>query len=769
MLDALRQIVQDMSAAPGFRATLDLLVARVSMILDAEVATIYLRDRTTGRFNLAANEGWNGELVGKVSLASREGLVGLVAERAEAVNLDNAPAHSRFVLVDGLAEGAFHAFLGVPIVHVREVIGVFVIQDRHARRYNEDEVAFLATLAAQIAGRVAHAEATGDVLGLVRHGNSALLREARFQGVPSVPGIGIGTAYVVLPAARMDLVPEQDATDIAAELELFERAIGQTRADIERINEEMAKTLGPEERELFDAYLHMLDDAALAGDVRDGIRRGQWAQGALKQAILEQAAMFEKMQDSYLRERSADVRELGQRVLANLQNVGGERPPHPDNIVLVAEEVTAPMMADFRVEQLRGIVSLKGSRNSHGAILADALGIPTVMGAQDVPIYTIENQTVIVDGHYGEVFVNPGAVVRGSYDQFLAEEEEFARELETLRDLPSQTRDGVAVNLWVNIGLVSEITRSLDRGAEGIGLFRTEVPFSMGDRFPTEEEQRIVYREHMVAFEPRPVTMRTLDIGGDKPLSYFPIEEENPFLGWRGIRVTLDHPEIFLGQVRAMIKANAGLEGILRIMLPMVSRLEQIVEAQDLIARAYREVIEEGYDVKTPLVGVMIEVPAAIYLTREIARMVDFLAVGSNDLTQYMLAVDRNNPRVADLFEELHPSMLAALREIAKGCHAEGKPVGICGELAGTPEGAVLCVGMGYDVLSMNAANLPRVKWVIRSVSLRDCRRILARALRMRSNTEILTWVRDQLVVAGLERAVPHHALPAEFDTNSGR
>jgi phosphotransferase system enzyme I (PtsP) len=470
------------------------------------------------------------------------------------------------------------------------------------------------------------------------------------------------------------------------------------------------------------------------------------------------------MQNSSLRERSADVRELGQRVLAYLQEAGdAQRPELPEDIVLVAEEVTAPMMADFPLERLRGIVSLKGSRNSHGAILADALGIPTVMGALDVPIYTVEGQTTIVDGYYGEVFVSPGAVVRDSYSQFAADEEDFARELEALRDLPSETRDGHAINLWVNIGLVSEITRSLDRGAEGIGLFRTEVPFSMGDRFPTEEEQRVAYREHMEAFEPRPVTMRTLDIGGDKPLSYFPIEEENPFLGWRGIRVTLDHPEIFLGQVRAMVKANAGLEGILRIMLPMVSRLEQIEEAKALIHRAHREVVEEGYAVRTPLIGVMIEVPAAIYLTREIARIVDFLAVGSNDLTQYMLAVDRNNPRVADLFEEVHPSMLIALRQIAKDCHMEDKPIGICGELAGTPEGAVLCVGMGYDVLSMNAANLPRVKWVIRSMSLRDCRRILARALRMRSSKAILHFVREQLVEAGLERAVPHHEVPAGF------
>ena len=762
MLDALRQIVQDVGAASGFRAALDLLVARVSMIFDVEVCSIYLRDRATGRFNFVANEGLNTEMVGKVSLATAEGVVGLVAERAEPINLEDVSSHGRFHPVSGIGEEPFRAFLGVPIIHVREVLGVLVVQDRESRRYREDEVAFLATLAAQVAGLVANAEATGEVKGLAP-GGEAEPRETRFHGIPGVAGIGIGTAYVMLPVARLELVTDWETDDIEAELALFDRAIGQARDDIERINEQMAKNLGPEERELFDAYLHMLDDAALAGDVRQHIRRGQWAQGAVKHAILDQAATLERMQDSYLRERSADVRELGQRMLANLQEIRETRTSYPEDMILVAEEVTAPMMADLPIERLRGIVSLKGSRNSHGAILADALGIPTVMGAVNVPTSGVENLTMIVDGHYGEVFVNPGPLVRDLYDRFQEEEEEFARELETLRDQPSVTRDGHRINLWVNIGLVGEITRSLDRGAEGIGLFRTEVPFSVVDRFPTEEEQRVIYREHMEAFEPRPVTMRTLDIGGDKPLSYFPIEEDNPFLGWRGIRVTLDHPDIFLAQVRAMIKANEGLEGILRIMLPMVSRLEQVDDAKSLIHRAYRELVEEGHQVKEPMIGVMIEIPGTIYMIREFARQVDFLAVGSNDLTQYMLAVDRNNARVADLFEEVHPSMLMALREVAKACHAEGKPVGICGELAGTPEGAVLCVGMGYDVLSMNSANLPRVKWVIRSVSLIDCRRILARALKMRSNSEILNFVRDQLVGAGLERAVPHHEVPISF------
>ena len=317
--------------------------------------------------------------------------------------------------------------------------------------------------------------------------------------------------------------------------------------------------------------------------------------------------------------------------------------------------------------------------------------------------------------------------------------------------------DGTRLALWVNIGLTGDISRSLDRGAEGIGLFRTEMPFMEKDRFPSEEEQRKIYRAHLEAFSPRPVTMRTLDVGGDKSLSYFPIAEDNPFLGWRGIRVTLDHPEIFMVQARAMLKANAGLDGDLRIMLPMISSLSEVEEAKALVERAYVEVIEEGLVVRQPLVGVMVEVPAAVYQARQLARMVDFLAVGSNDLTQYMLAVDRNNPRVAELYKETHPAVLNALREVAKAAHAEDTYVGICGELAGTPQGAVLLMAMGYHVLSMNAANLPKVKWIVRNIKLSDARRMLARVLRMDTAEEIEDFMMRQLVDAGLGRVVPSH------------
>jgi len=501
----------------------------------------------------------------------------------------------------------------------------------------------------------------------------------------------------------------------------------------------------------------MLDDNALSGDIREKIRQGHWAQGALKMVIVEHVRRFEQLEDAYLRERGADIKDLGLRVLGYLQDIRARKTHFPEDSILVGDEVTPGMLANIPAGKLKGIVSVKGSANSHVSILAQALDIPAVMGALDLPLSNIDNQPLIVDGFYGEVFCNPSTQTMQHYEALIAEEAEFATDLESLRDLPGVTLDGYRIGLCVNIGLNADVPRSLDRGAEGIGLFRTEVPFMTKDRFPSEEEQRLIYREHLQAFEPRTVTMRMLDIGGDKALSYFPIQEDNPFLGWRGIRVTLDHPEIFVVQARAMIKASAGLETELRIMLPMISNMDEVHEAKALVQRAYREVKEEYADVREPLVGVMVEVPAAVYQARQLAREVDFLAVGSNDLTQYMLAVDRNNPRVADLFRETHPAVLTALRDVARAAHAENTIVGICGELAGTPIGAVLLLAMGYWVLSMNATNLPKVKWVIRNIKRSDARRMLTQVLKMNTSEEIQTYMREQLTEAGLGRVMPSY------------
>ena len=755
MLTQLQHIVQAVAVAPSFHDALRVIVREVCDALSIEVCSVYLRTPDGQKYLFAANEGLNPNSVGASTINVGEGLVGLVGERAEPINLPAASEHPRFHLMPELGEEPFNAFLGVPIIHHRRGLGVLVAQQRDPRRFDRDEEAFLVTLAAQLATIIAHAEAVGGIEALLDADYA--ISDFRILGLGGSPGIALGTATVMQPVTSLDDVPDREAVSVTVELMLFEKAVGSVRGDIRRISEQFAQSLPREELALFDAYLHMLDDVALTGDVQERIRRGEWAQGALKNVIRQHMRRFEQMEDTYLKERATDVEDLGLRVLAYLQDIGARKRDFPESTILVGEQITPSMLTNVPAERLKGIVSVRGSVYSHVAILAHALGIPAVMGAVDLPIFQADGQSLIVDGYYGEVYANPSAKLTDAYEALLEEEREFAEELDELRELPCITLDGWRVLMWVNIGLTGDISRSLDRGAEGVGLFRTEVPFVTQDRFPTEDEQRELYREHMEAFEPRPVTMRTLDVGGDKALPYFPISEDNPFLGWRGIRVTLDHPEIFLVQARAMLKANAGLNGILRIMLPMVSSMFEVEEAGKLVDQAYREVVEEGFSVKRPLLGVMVEVPSAVYQARELARRVDFLAVGSNDLTQYMLAVDRNNPRVAELYKDTHPAVLRALREVARHAHAEKKGLGICGELAGTPVGAVLLMAMGYQVLSMNATNLPKVKWVLRNIKRVDARRMLARVLKMETAREIQEYMEGQLIKAGLGRVVPSH------------
>ncbi len=715
MLSILRSLIQEVNSARDLQEALDIIVSRVQKAMGTEVCSVYLLDPDTNRYILMATEGLYRTAVGKVSLGYSEGLVGLVGSREEPINLENAPAHPRYRYFPATGEERFKSFLGVPIIHHRRLLGVLVVQQRESSRcFDEGEEAFLVTVSAQLAGVIAHSEATGVISGLSLTGQEAI--DVSFNGVPGAPGVAIGMGVVVYPVADLDLVPEKSTEDIHLELELFQSAVEAVRRDIERVANRLASRLRPEEQALFDVYLRMLSDEALPGEVVSTIREGNWAQGALKQVVQQYVRHFEMMDDHYLQERAVDVRDLGRRLLSHLQEGEQKHLVYPDKTILVSEELTPAMLGEVPKGQLVGLVSVKGSSNSHVAILARAMGVPTVMGLVDIPVNQLDGKELIVDGFEGQIFASPSDDLRTVYQGIANEENELDRGLEALRDKPCETTDGHRVSLLVNTGLMTDVVRSLSHGAEGIGLYRTEVPFMIKDRFPSEQEQRGYYREQLEAFAPNPVTMRTLDVGGDKLLTYFPIHEENPFLGWRGIRVTLDHPEIFLVQVRAMLKASEGLHN-LQIMLPMISNISEVEESLHLIYRVYHEVREEGYAIHMPKVGVMIEVPAAVYQVRELADRVDFLSVGSNDLTQYLLAVDRNNPRVAQLYHSYHPAVLQALVRVAQDAHMAGKPLGICGELAGDPGGAVLLMAMGYDSLSMNAASLPKVKSVIRSVS----------------------------------------------------
>ncbi|SEI74618.1 phosphoenolpyruvate--protein phosphotransferase [Azotobacter beijerinckii] len=751
MLNTLRKIVQEVNAAKDLKTALGIIVQRIRETMRSQVCSVYLLDPETNRFVLMATEGLNKRSIGKVSMAPNEGLVGLVGTREEPLNLENAADHPRYRYFAETGEERYASFLGAPIIHHRRVMGVLVVQQKERREFDEGEEAFLVTMSAQLAGVIAHAEATGSISGLGRQGKG--IQEARFVGVPAAPGVAVGKAVVVLPPADLDVVPDKPAGNVPAELALFGNALEAVRTDIRALSVKLATQLRPEERALFDVYLMMLDDASLGSEVQRVIRTGQWAQGALRQVVNEHVKRFEMMDDAYLRERASDVKDLGRRLLAYLQQARQQAMVYAENTILVSEELSPAMLGEVPEGKLAGLVSVQGSGNSHVAILARAMGIPTVMGAVDLPYSKMDGIDLIVDGYHGEVYTNPSELLRQQFAELVEEERQLTQGLDALRELPCETLDGHRLPLWVNTGLLADVARAQERGAEGVGLYRTEVPFMNNERFPSEKEQLAIYRDQLSAFHPLPVTMRTLDIGGDKALSYFPIKESNPFLGWRGIRVTLDHPEIFLVQTRAMLKASEGLNN-LRILLPMISSVHELDEALHLIHRAWGEVRDEGTDVPMPPIGVMIEIPAAVYQTRELARMVDFLSVGSNDLTQYLLAVDRNNPRVADLYDYLHPAVLQALNKVVQDAHAEGKPVSICGEMAGDPSAAVLLLAMGFDSLSMNATNLPKVKWLLRQITLGKARELLGQLMAIDNAQVVHSTLQLALRNLGLGRVI---------------
>ena len=731
MLNSLRTIVQEVNAARDLPSALGIIVSSVKNAMRTHVCSVYMRD-DEGGYVLMATDGLNQNAVGRVRLSAGEGLVGRVVVREEPINLEQAEAHPNYQYFPETGEERYSSFLGVPIIHQRKVLGVLVVQQVEQRRFDEGDEAFLVTMSAQLAGVIAHAEATGGV----NSGKNQVATQARFMGVAGAPGIAIGEAMVIAPEADLRSVSYKPCDDVDAEIAFFQRCLTAVREDIKGLGEQLKERLNREERALFDAYLAMLDDASLGGEVTERIRKGANASFAWSEVILEHEQTFNSMNDPYLRERATDLRDLGRRVLAYLQESNRKQRVFPDRTILIGEELTASMLGEIPKEKLVGLVSVEGSSNSHVAILARAMDIPTVMGAVDLPFMQMDGRPIIVDGYRGAVYSDPNEHILKHYMAIDIEEQELFKGLEALKDLPCETNDGYRLPLWVNTGLMADVVRSLERGAEGVGLYRTEVPFLMRDRFPSEEEQRAIYREQLAAFAPLPVTIRTLDIGGDKALPYFPIEEDNPFLGWRGIRVTLDHPEIFLAQVRAMIKASEGLDN-LRILLPMITNVPEMEASKALITRVYNELVEEGYKVKMPPVGAMIEVPAAVYQARELAALSDFLSVGSNDLTQYLLAVDRNNARVADLYQAFHPAVLRALQQVVQAAHAEGISASICGELAGDPGAAILLMAMGFDTLSMSATNLPKVKSVIRGISLILAKDLLAEVMTM-SNADLI-------------------------------
>lgn len=726
MLNDLRSITHSFVQEPSLEVALASLVTDIKRVLNSECCSVYLAESEQSILRLQATDGLNPDAIGVTTMSFDEGLTGWVAQREEPIKIHNAKRHPRFKNFPDVQEDNFTAFLGVPIIHRRQVLGVITIQQSQARFFDQEEEAFLVTLSAQLASSIANVSVRMKSSSpYIEHENNALV----LKGVSGSTGVGIGYSYLVQTEIDLSDVSLRKVASADIEKTRYFEAVEATRTDIKLMSERMSTHLPPQALAIFDMYLQLLEAASLGNEIVAKINESWCAVSALKIVVERYISEFEKMEDPYIRERAVDVKDLGRRLLKHLTNASSQHKTIPKAAIIIAEEVTASMLAEIPRDQIKGIVSIKGAENSHAAIMARALGIPAVMGLRDVPLLQLDGVDIIVDGYNGQVFISPVEAIVEEYKNLESEDLEFANQLKVEADEVVQTADGKRISLYINSGMGFDGEFAEQEHIEGIGLYRTEYTFMMRQRFPSEQEQQLVYQQVLGDFSEKPVVMRTLDVGGDKQLPYFPIIEDNPFLGWRGIRLTLDHPEIFLVQIRAMIKANVFTDN-LHIMLPMISDIGEVDEARRLFNQAYFEVQDElqeadaGAIVPKPKFGVMLEVPSMLFQLKQLKGKVDFCSIGTNDLTQYLLAVDRNNDKVANLYDAYHPTVLNAIKMIADVTNEIGIPCSVCGELAGDPGGAMLLAGMGFTQLSMNTKNLLRVKWVLKKSNSEDLKEL---------------------------------------------
>lgn len=753
MLTTLKRIVQEFNQIQGLEAALDRLATLVRETIEVDSCTIFLADYKNQVFVLKATNGLEKSAINKVKVGFNEGLIGLVGQREEPLNIENAPLHPRFKHFPEVNEEAFFAFMGTPIIHQRKVLGVMSMQQKSIRRFTEDEEAFLVTLATQIGLVIANAEIRG---ALNDNLDTDLESLKSVNGVPGAPGLALGHAVVLNMKHELSQLIVRKTTDQKKEVDLYRKAVELTRTQVDSLSGNLGDTLPEDVKAIFQLYHQLLDANSLGREVEQKIRENWDAASSLKLVVDSYAARFSAMEDPYMQERAVDIIDLSNRILHNIMDASGSPTSErsfPDDAILVAREVSAPMLAEFPSGKLKGIVSIQGSNNSHAAILARAMGVPAVMGLGAIPLTLLNKQELFVDGYSGQVVLAPEKQARAEFLQLIADEDALYQRIESEADQPAQSQDGCNMTLLVNAGLSANLEMEQNKQGSGVGLYRTEIPFMLRERFPSEQEQYDLYHSILSAHPDKEMTIRTLDVGGDKPLSYFPITEENPFLGWRGIRLTLDHPEIFLVQVRAMLRASIGLTN-LHILLPMISSISEIDDANRLIKQAFHEVKEEAIKTQQilhkPAIGMMLEVPAVIFQLEQFAKKVDFFSVGTNDLTQYLLAVDRNNSRVSDLYSSYHPSVLIALYHIVQTSNRCKIPVTVCGELAGEPSGALILMAMGYRKLSMNAHSLRKINWVIRNVSAAELEAFLAEILSCDGPSEVKELVDQYLELKGL-------------------
>jgi phosphotransferase system enzyme I (PtsP) len=701
----LRRLREVMAEQVSAQERLDKIVVLIAANMVAEVCSVYVL-RVDGTLELYATEGLNRDAVHQTVMRADEGLVGLVASEANAISLSDAQAHPAFSFRPETGEEIYHSFLGVPILRAGNTLGVLVVQNRAHRTYSEEEVEALQTTAMVLAEMIA----SGELSALARPGAEPAARHAlQLTGVPLAEGIALG--HVVLHEPRV-VVTNFIAEDVNKELKRLDEALATVRADLDTMLERRDMADGGEHRDVLETYRMFAQDHGWIKKLREAVSTGLTAEAGVERVHSDVRARMQRMTDPYLRDRLHDLEDLANRLMRVL--MGRDHAPSkdrlPDNAILVARSMGPAALLDYDRKRLRGLVLEEGGLTSHVSIVARALGIATIGEVANATGLVEQGDAIIVDAIMGQVHVRPMPDVENAYAERVRFRARRQAQYHALRDRPCVTKDGHKVDLMLNAGLLIDLPHIAETGAVGIGLFRTELQFMVAATFPRTNEQHSLYRAVLEAAGKKPVTFRTLDIGGDKVLPYMrSIEEENPALGWRAIRLGLDRPGLLRSQIRALLRAAGGRD--LKLMFPMVATVDEFDQAKAIVElelthlRRHSHLLPERVEI-----GTMLEVPALLYQLDELFERVDFLSVGSNDLMQFLYASDRGNARVSARFDPISTPMLRILRDIADKGRQYKKSVTLCGELASKPIGALALVALGYRSLSLTPSAIGPVK-----------------------------------------------------------
>jgi phosphotransferase system enzyme I (PtsP) len=708
----LRRLRDVMAGSGTAQERLDRIVRIVAAEMVAEVCSAYVM-RAGEVLELFATEGLRPEAVHRTRLRVGEGLVGVIAATARPLALADAQAHPDFAYRPETGEEIYHSLMGVPVLRGGRALGVLVVQNRTPRRYTEDEIEIAQTIAMIVAELVASGELVNPLE--MAQSNSGALLPLRLNGIRLNEGLAIGPAVLHVPKL---VIRQVVAEDVGAELDRLSRAVAAMQGQIDRLIAASRGLGAGEHRDIIETYRMFAADRGWLNRITEAVQSGLTAEAAVQRIREETRTRMLQIADPYLRERLLDLEDLANRLQTTLSGgpVGADLGELPPEFILVARSMGPAELLDYAHRRVRGLVLEEGSPTAHVAIVARAFDIPVVGRVEDATNRTEPGDIVIVDGDHGQVLIRPSEDLHQSIVESMAERTRRRAYYDTLRDQPAVTRDGVPVRLLLNAGLLIDLVQVAATGADGVGLFRTEIPLLTRDAFPDVTDQTGFYRRAYEQMGGRPIVFRTLDIGGDKVLPYLNhAAEDNPAMGWRAIRIGLDRPAMLRQQLRALLRAAAGRD--LWVKFPMIAEVAELEQARALLDRERERGAAEGYEPpRSVKVGVMLEVPSLLWQLPALLERVDFLSIGTNDLAQFLFACDRGNPRLADRYDLLSAPMIALFRDVLARCAEAGVPLSMCGEMAGNPIEAMMLIGLGFRTLSLTAMALGPVKTMIRSL-----------------------------------------------------